>query len=126
MIIVDTSVWIEFFRGKYPHFNQVSKLLETNDIIALSPVFGELLQGAKNNSERSAIAEFWNNLPKVSENNLFIRAGSESSRQKWLDKGVGLIDSFIIVASRETSSFVWTLDKKLFQLLKKEERFTPV
>jgi hypothetical protein len=91
----------------------------------LSPIFGELLQGAKSNSERSIIIEFWNNLPKISETNLFIHAGSESSRQKWLDKGVGLIDSVIIIASQETSSFIWTLDTKLSRLLKKEELYTP-
>ena len=31
----------------------------------------------------------------------------------------------IIVASRESSSFIWTLDKKLLRVLKKEEVFTP-
>lgn len=125
MIIVDTSIWIEFFRGNAPYFDQVSAVLEQNDALALSPIFGELLQGAKGNAERSIIMDFWNNLPKAAEEDIFIRAGAESSRSKWTDKGVGLIDGAIIVAARETSSFVWTLDKKLLRLLKREERFRP-
>jgi hypothetical protein len=42
-----------------------------------------------------------------------------------MDKGVGLIDGAIIVAARETSSFVRTLDRKLLRLLKKEEKYLP-
>jgi predicted nucleic acid-binding protein len=125
LIIIDTSIWIEFFKGRNPYFDQVSNLLTTNDILALSPIFGELLQGAKSNNERSIIIEFWNNLPKISESDLFIHAGFISGKQKWLDKGVGLIDSVIIIASQETSSFIWTLDTKLSRLLKKEELYTP-
>ena len=125
MIIVDTSIWIEFFRGNEPHFEQVSKILERNDALALSPIFGELLQGAKSNHERAILMDFWSNLPKLTENEMFIRAGAESSRNKWTDKGVGLIDAMIIVAAKETSSFVWTLDKKLQSLLKKEETYIP-
>jgi predicted nucleic acid-binding protein len=123
MIIVDTSIWIEFFRGNEPFFTQVSDLLDKNDILAISPVFGELLQGTKNNKESSIILDFWNNLPQISENELFIRAGMESGRNKWIDKGVGLIDSVIILAARETISFVWTLDNKLLRLLKREEKY---
>ena len=123
MVILDTSVWIDFFRARRPCFDHVSELLERNEVVALSPVFGELLQGAKTNRERTIIMDFWVNLPKVAEPELFIRAGTESGRRKWLDKGVGLIDAVIVTAARETSSFVWTQDKKLSGLLKREERF---
>jgi predicted nucleic acid-binding protein len=123
MVIADTSIWIEFFRGNEPYFAQVSDLLDKNEILALSPIFGELLQGAKNNKERSTILEFWNNLPQISEHDLFIRAGMESGRNKWIDKGVGLIDSMLIVAARESISFIWSLDNKLLRLLNREEKY---
>lgn len=125
MVIIDTSVWIEFFKGNQPCFDHVSELLDRNEILALSSIFGELLQGAKNKREISLIQEFWQNLPKISEDNLFIKAGLKSGKNKWIDKGIGLIDSVIIVASRDTGSFIWTFDKKLLALLKKEEKFTP-
>jgi predicted nucleic acid-binding protein len=123
MVIADTSIWIEFFRGNEPYFAQVSELLDKNEILALSPIFGELLQGAKNNKERSTLLEFWNNLPQISEHDLFIRAGMESGRNKWTDKGVGLIDSMLIVAARESVSFIWSLDNKLLRLLNREEKY---
>ena len=34
-----------------------------------------------------------------------------------------LIDSVIILSARETSSRIWTLDKKLNNVLKREETF---
>ena len=125
MVIIDTSVWIEFLKGKKPYFDHVSELLDRNEVLALSPVFGELLQGARNTRERSLIQEFWQNLPKISGENIFISAGLESGKNKWIDKGIGLIDSIIIAASRDTGSFVWTLDKKLFAILRKEEKYIP-
>ena len=126
MVIADTSIWIEFFRGNEPYFTNVSDLLSKNEILALSPVFGELLQGAKNNKERSTILEFWNTLPHISEHELLIRAGMESGRNKWTDKGVGLIDSVLIVAARETISFIWSLDNKLLRLLNHEEKYLAI
>lgn len=125
MIIIDTSIWIEFFKGNQPYFDQVSELIDNNDIIGLSPVFGELLQGAKNNYERSIITDFWNSIYKIKEDDLFIHAGTESSRSKWLDQGVGLIDSVIITAAKNSTAFVWSLDKKLLKLMKIEEKYNP-
>jgi predicted nucleic acid-binding protein len=125
MIVIDTSIWIEFFKGNQPYFDQVSELIDNNDIIGLSPVFGELLQGAKNNNERSIISDFWNNIYKINEDDLFIHAGAESSRSKWLDKGVGLIDNVIITAAKKSAAFVWTLDKKLLKLVNIEEKYNP-
>jgi predicted nucleic acid-binding protein len=125
MIVIDTSIWIEFFKGNQPYFDQVSELIDNNDVIGLSPVFGELLQGAKNNNERSIISDFWNNIYKTNEDDLFIHAGAESSRSKWLDQGVGLIDSVIITAAKKSTAFLWTLDKKLLKLINIEEKYNP-
>lgn len=123
MVILDTSIWIEFFKTNNPYFDQVAYLIDQNEIIGLSCIFGELLQGAKGNREKNLIHDFWSAIPQINENELFIRAGLESCRKKWLSKGVGIIDSAIIVAARESSSFVWTLDKKLSRLLIKEEKY---
>jgi len=125
MVVLDTSVWIEFLKGNPPYFEEVSDLLERNEVMGVSPVFGELQQGARDNGERSMLHEFWSALPKAPEVDLFIRAGEESSRRRFFEKGVGLIDSAILCAARESSCFVWTLDKKLLAVLSKEEKYTP-
>ena len=66
-------------------------------------VFAELLQGSKNNKERQIIIEYWDNLLKINEKNLWIEAGLSSSFNKWLDNGVGLIDPFLKTITRRNN-----------------------
>ncbi len=123
MIIIDASIWVEFFKNRQPFYNKITTLLEENQIYALECIFAELMQGALNIRERNIIYEYWLNLPKPEVENLLIKAGIESGKNKWISKGIGLIDSVIILSSRETLSKIWTLDKKLKKILKKEETF---
>jgi predicted nucleic acid-binding protein len=53
MIIVDTSVLINLFRGAQTRATQTLKLLEANGVPLLIPAIccQEVLQGAKNNRE---------------------------------------------------------------------------
>ena len=123
MVIIDTSVWVEFLKCRHPFFKQISTLLEENQVYALECIFAELMQGALNNRERDIIYEYWINLPKPEAVNIFLKAGIESGKNKWMSKGIGLIDRVIILAARESFSKIWTLDKKLKNMLKKEEIF---
>ena len=117
MIIADTSIWIEFLKGNNPFFLDLQKLLENRQVIALEPVFGELLQGAKNKRERQIILDYWKNSPRIDEQGLWIDAGLYAGEKKLFSKGVGLIDAYIIVASLKTGSQVWTIDEKLVKAL---------
>jgi predicted nucleic acid-binding protein len=65
MILVDTSVWVEFLKGHHPYLDQMKQLLEDREILAVEPVFGELLQGARDDRERRVLLDFWENLPKA-------------------------------------------------------------
>jgi len=123
MILIDTSIWIEFLKAKSPYYDEVSDLLEENRVLALSCIFGELLQGAKSKRERTIIKDIWTYLPRIDERHLFIKAGLESGIKKWTDKGIGLIDSVIITSARQTNAKIWTLDKKIQTILKSNERY---
>lgn len=48
MVLVDTSVWVDFLRGaKTPQVDTLRGLLEGDDIVGVAPiVFQEVLQGA--------------------------------------------------------------------------------
>ena len=120
MIIADTSVWIEFLKGNEPVFRRMQTLLENREITALEPVFGELLQGAKNKRERQVITDYWKNTPRIDESELWIVAGLYAGEKKLFAKGVGLIDAYIVIASLKTNAQVWTLDEKLNKVLQPE------
>ena len=89
------------------------ELLENRLVPALSTVFGELIQGVRSDEEEKVILEFWQYLPKVNEENLFIEAGKISNRFKLISKGVGLIDCHLLAAAFVNSLRLWTLDKRL-------------
>ena len=123
MIIADTSVWIEFFRGKTDYIDLMGALIEERKIFTLEWIFGELLQGVRSNREAQIILDYWHNLPKINEQGMWIDAGLLSSREKWHSKGVRLIDLAIISAARKSHLKVWTLDKKLKKALSQVELF---
>lgn len=117
MIIIDTSVWIEFLRNNKKYFNHIKNLLENNKVLTLEIIFSELLQGARNKKEQEIIYQYWINLPKISLKGLMIKAGIYSSNNKLVYKGVGLIDVIILICAIKTKSKIWTLDKKLLNVL---------
>lgn len=123
MVILDTSIWIEFLKNNPVYYSTVKDLLENRKILVIECIFGELLQGTKNKREIEVISLYWDNLPKAIIENGWIEAGKYSSQNKLTSHGVGLIDSLIIVTARKVDAQIWSLDKKLISFLKKDERF---
>lgn len=116
-IIADTSIWIEFLKNNRSIFPLAQKLLEKNCIVAVECIFGELLQGVKTKRERGIILGYWEYLPKANEHNIWIDAGIYSNENKLLEKGIGLVDSALIVLAMKNKLKLWTLDKKLKKIL---------
>jgi hypothetical protein len=52
--------------------------------------------------------------------NLWIEAGIYSSKNKLIDKGIGIIDSMIIIACKKSNSKLLTRDKKILKILDKD------
>ncbi len=126
MIILDTSIWIEFLKQNADYFEKIKDLLENQKVLAVECIFAELLQGARDESERTVIESYWKNLPKSVHENVWIQAGRYSSEHKLLSKGVGIIDTVILLSARLSKARLYTLDKKLLKLLDKEEVFKQV
>jgi predicted nucleic acid-binding protein len=120
MIILDTSVWIEYLNVNNEFFPKISKLLENKDILAVECIFGELLQGVKNKKEREILKKYWAHLPKEKYDDIAIEAGEYSSMNKLLDKGVGLIDAVILMHGIKSNSKIWTLDSKFLRIIPDE------
>lgn len=120
MILVDTSVWIEFLKRNEYYFSDLRTQIENQTVFAFEPIFGELLQGVKNRREKEIIEQYWKFLPKIDIDECWIKAGMLSAERKLLSHGVGLVDTCILVASTETNSRIWTLDKKLLNIVPEE------
>ncbi len=120
MILADTSVWIDFLRQTNTSVEKRMIVhLEEDDLITVSAVFGELLQGTKNEKENKTILDYWINVPKLEEDDLFIEAGKLSARYKLFKEGVGLIECYILAGAVAYGHELWTLDKNLLHAFKK-------
>ncbi len=113
MIIVDTSVWVEFFRNREPVHARLSELLDRRAVLASEGAFAELLSGARGQQEVDVVESFWKSLPKVDEAGIWIEAGKLSAARGLGAKGVGLIDSTLLALSARTGAEIWTLDRRL-------------
>lgn len=95
----------------------IKKLLNSRSIFTIEPIFGELLLGALNKREEKYIIKFWNYISKINQDELFIKAGKLSFKEKLVSKGIKLIDATIIYTTVNNNFKLWTLDKKIIQHL---------
>ena len=123
MIILDTSIWIEHLRNNPLYFPIIKKYMENREILAVECIFGELLQGVKNKSEKEIIINFWTHLPKENYEDIIIQAGEYSAQYKLLDHGVGLIDAIILMHGLRSNSKIWTLDTKFLRVIPEELKY---
>jgi hypothetical protein len=119
-VLVDTSVWIEFFRKKEPYYSIVSDLMDNDSICCLGIVVAELLQGAKSDKELNTIKAFlhvFDFLPEAVGS--WEKAGELSFSLQRKGKAAGLSDCYIAVAVQAADVRLFTLDKH-FSVISKE------
>lgn len=116
-VLIDTSVWIEYFKANPAYFQTCQDLMDQRLIWTLDIIFAELLQGAKGKRELEFLETYYQNLPKIESKDLVYRSGLFSQKHQLISQGIGLVDSTIILAGLEENLQVWTLDKKISRFL---------
>ncbi|UCE22276.1 MAG: PIN domain-containing protein [Candidatus Aminicenantes bacterium] len=119
-ILIDTSVWIEYFRNKSsPVAEKVDRILDENDVYVPKIVIAELMQGAKSTKELSIIGDFIEAFNVVDQrDDTWIKAGRLSYNLKKKGKKIHLLDCYIAVIARENGCKIFTLNRH-FQDIKK-------
>lgn len=113
MIIVDTSVWVEFLKNREPTHSRMRQLLERGEVLSPECVFGELFTGIRSGREADELETYWRKLPKIDETGLWIQAGKIRASRNLAAKGVGLVDGVVLALSDRTGAGIWTLDRGL-------------
>jgi predicted nucleic acid-binding protein len=110
-ILIDTSVWIDFFRDRSPIFSQkVDDLLIKNDIYVPKIVVAELIQGSKSDREVAVIKEFLNAFHIIDQKeDTWMRAAELSYLLKRKGKRVNLADCYIAMIAEEHGCQIFTL-----------------
>ncbi|MFT4856688.1 MAG: putative nucleic acid-binding protein [Algoriphagus sp.] len=123
-VLIDTSVWIEFFKANPAYFETGLELIDNADIFSIELIFAELMQGAKGKREVDMIQEFFAQMKILDSPGLIFQAGIFSRDHKLLDRGIGLIDSVIISTAIRFDLEIWTLDKKILGFLDSKNVFS--
>lgn len=110
-VLVDTSVWIEFFRKREPLHGAMLELLDADRVCCTGLILGELMQGAKSERELSVIRDFIHVFEFLSETPLlWEKAGRLSYTLRRKGVTVGLADCFIAISANEAGAQIFTLD----------------
>ena len=124
-VLIDTSIWIEFFKANPVYFETCLELIDFAEIFSLELIFAELMQGAKGNREIEMIDRFFRQMKILDAPGLVYEAGHYSRSYRLLDRGIGLIDSVIISTAVRFDLQIWTLDKKVLGFLDGRNIYSP-
>jgi len=118
MILVDTTIWIEFFKSNPVFVNDMESFLESKKVITIEPVFAELLYGSRSDIERNMILSYWKVLPRINfMEGSFIESADFANKRNYHNIGIGLIDSILSKAVTDNNYIIWTLDNKILNNL---------
>lgn len=112
-VLVDTSVWVSFFRGSSSVFtDRLAELLQKNGVCITSIIRAELLSGTRNESEYRALAHTLSAVDRLSETTDFWDHVA-LYRFQLARRGVqpSLVDLSIAVMAHEHRCFLLTEDK---------------
>jgi predicted nucleic acid-binding protein len=120
-VLIDTSVWINYFRNITPVLSsRVDELLLHDSIFVPKVVIAELSQGAHSEKELAVIKEFLDAFHIMSEGeDTWFKAGKLSYILRKKGKTVSLTDCYISIMAEEHNCAILTLDKH-FKDIEKE------
>lgn len=124
-VIIDTSVWVEYFKGKNSEIvEKVKALIVSERAIVCGVVLSEIVAGLRKQKDEEIMRDALDALPYV-----------ETSRESWilagrmmrelLDRGkkIPLSDLILAASAFEHNSEIFTLDVH-FDLLPKIKKFS--
>ncbi len=119
-VLVDTSVWVSYFRGGSPVISEkVDRLLAEAEVCVPKIVLAELVQGAKSEREISTIEDFFEAFTILDQRpETWMKAGKLSRKLKLRGKPIHLLDCYIAVIAQENGCAVLTLDEHFKEIQK--------
>ncbi len=116
-VLVDTSIWIEYFRGNKT-VQDIIHDTKTYQCFIIGPVLTELLLGIKTSGEKEHLIDCMNVFPTLSINDRdCIYAGNTGNTLRQKGITVPLPDLIIFSTAENNNCALFTLDKH-FEVIK--------
>lgn len=112
-ILIDTSIWIEYFRNKSsPIAEKMDKILNEDEVYVPKIVMAELIQGAKSAKEISIVEDFFDAFHIIDQKeDSWLKAGRLFYDLKKKGKSINLFDCYIAVIAQEYDCKIFTLNR---------------
>jgi predicted nucleic acid-binding protein len=112
-VLIDTSVWIDYFRNKNSSIaERVDKILSNAEVYVPKAVIAELIQGSRSEKEIKIIEEFIDAFHIIDQSeDTWIKAGKLSFIMKRKGTIANLMDCYLSVIAQENNCKIFTLDK---------------
>lgn len=113
MILVDTSVWVQFLRGREPYATELDRLLMENDVLAHEFVYGELLLGDRGGRTKLLTEyERMQRAPTVGHGEVLALVRSRDIN----GRGIGWVDAHLLASALIERAHLWTADESLLRI----------
>jgi len=111
-ILVDTSIWVEYFnRPESEYAQRLAEFLEMETVCVTGIILAELLQGAKTDAEFELLRKNLKVLPLLKESEkTWEKVGKLSFELQRKGTVIPLTDCLIAVLAQENNCQVFTLD----------------
>ena len=113
MVMVDSTIWIHYLRTPdTPIGQELTKLLDNDQVVVIGPVLAEVPQGARNENGFLQLLDRLGALPHLElTKDTWVRAAQLSFQLKVQGRLTPLIDLLIAASALEGSHQVFTLDE---------------
>ncbi|OGQ06297.1 MAG: hypothetical protein A3F82_03440 [Deltaproteobacteria bacterium RIFCSPLOWO2_12_FULL_44_12] len=113
LVLIDTSVWIDYFLKKNIELEQtVDTLLDNAQVATAAIIQAELVQGSRGEKEVKKLKEYFKPLYWIQGNDThWQEAGELSLRLRQTGKKINLTDCYIASLAKSSSANVFSLDK---------------
>lgn len=116
-VLIDSSVWVDFFRGRAPARARVDRLLADGTAAIAGPIYAEVLSGAKSTNDYSRLSALLRQLEWLEPpDDCWSRIAQ--TRFTLARQGVEahLVDLFIAHTAHDTQSELLTADKDFVRI----------
>lgn len=118
-ILVDSSVWVEYFRRQESVFEHINFLVEQKRAATIELVLAELIQGAITRKEIDIIRDLADAIPILPEKqDTWEKAAILSFEMRRKGVTVGLTDCYIAVLSKSHQAKLFSFDNH-FKIISK-------